>query len=87
MYNVLMGAKDKYYPKMASRLFGLLIIFSFLFVFATSAYADIVLKLVVVNPSDAEAQTMPVKVYLPKETKPDDVIEKGDLQVEILATA
>lgn len=60
---------------------SLLLSLSFLFIFTTSTYASIVLKLVVVNPSDEEVQVMPVKVYLPKETKPENVINKGDLKV------
>ena len=71
----------KYYPKMVKRLFTLLTIFSLLFILATPAFASIVLKIVVANPSDTESQTMPVKVYLPKETKPENVIEKGDLDI------
>jgi hypothetical protein len=33
-----------------------------------------------VNPADSE-QTVPIKVYLPLEVKPEDVIYKGDLEV------
>jgi hypothetical protein len=33
------------------------------------------------NPSETNTRKVPVKVYLPKEAKPEDVIDKGDLQV------
>ncbi len=46
----------------------------------TSAYAGITLRLVAVNPANSE-QTVPVKVYLPVETKPEDVLAKDDLEI------
>ena len=49
-------------------------------IFITTSYAGITLRLVAVNPADTE-QTVPVKVYLPMETKPEDVIYKEDLEV------
>ena len=39
------------------------------------------LKMVVANPSDTEARTIPVKSYLPKGVKPEDIIDKGNFQV------
>ncbi len=50
------------------------------FSFVPRAYASITLRLMAVNPSDSE-QTVPVKVYLPVEVKPEDVIYKDDLEV------
>ena len=41
--------------------------------------ADVVMKILVVNPSDTEAQTVPLNVHLPKEVSPKDIIEMGDL--------
>ncbi len=51
-------------------------------VWASFAYAQsIVLKVVAVNPSTEESQKAAVKVPLPKEVKPDDVLYKDDLQI------
>lgn len=44
------------------------------------AEAGITLRVVAVNPADNE-QTVPVKVYLPVETKPEDILYKEDLEV------
>lgn len=51
----------------------------FLFLF-TQAEASITLRLMAVNPAESE-QTVPIKVYLPVEVKPEDVIYKDDLEV------
>ena len=48
---------------------------------ATQAEASIVLKVIAVNPSQDQEQKASVKAYLPKETKPDEIIDKGDLEV------
>lgn len=50
------------------------------FYFITISYAGITLRLVAMNPADNE-QTVPVKVYLPMEIKPEDVIYKEDLEI------
>jgi len=76
-----MSTQAKYFINKVNKLFVCALIFFFFFILAPSAHASIVLKLVVVNPSDALAQTMPVKVYLPKEAKPEDVIDRGDLEI------
>ncbi len=47
---------------------------------AAQAAGSITLRLMAVNPADNE-QTVPIKVYLPLEVKPEDVIYKGDLEV------
>lgn len=55
----------------------------FLLLFCSSiaqAAGTITLRLMAVNPADSE-QTVPVKVYLPMEVKPEDIIYKGDLGV------
>ncbi len=39
------------------------------------------LRVVAVNPSKEKPQTVPIKIYLPKEIIPDDIIEMGDLKV------
>jgi hypothetical protein len=47
------------------------------------AHADgsITLKLVVANPSKGQAQKVPLKSFLPREIKPEDVIDKDDLDI------
>lgn len=62
-----------------------IILFTFLLLysltFAPVLQASVVLKLIAVNPSKEQTQKVPVKAYLPKETKPDDVVDKGDLDI------
>jgi hypothetical protein len=48
--------------------------------FITLSEAGIILRLMAVNPADTE-QSLPLKVYLPVETKPEDIIYKEDLEV------
>ncbi|MFA5092325.1 MAG: hypothetical protein WC543_00010 [Candidatus Omnitrophota bacterium] len=62
-------------------------IFSYLLLFLIcffsliqTSFAAITLRVMAVNPADTE-QTVPVKVYLPVETKPEDIIYKEDLEV------
>jgi hypothetical protein len=43
--------------------------------------ASIKLRVVAVNPSKEKPQTVPIKIYLPKEVIPDDIIEMGVLKV------
>ena len=59
-------------------LFFIFLIFSFF-----SAHADnsIILKLVVANPSKGQIQKVPLKSFLPREIKPEDVIDKDDLDI------
>lgn len=57
----------------------LLSVFCLLF-FNQISEASISLRVVAVNPADNE-QTVPVKVYLPVETKPEDILNKEDLEV------
>ncbi len=66
---------------MAKKITRILLVF--LWCFATVLYAQsaIVLRIVLVNPSKEEAQIVPVKVYLPKEVKSQDVLNKGDLDI------
>ena len=52
-----------------------------LLIFASAEAADTVtLRLMAVNPADSE-QTVPIKVYLPMEVKPEDIIDKNDLGI------
>lgn len=42
---------------------------------------SIKLRVVAVNPSKSKPQKVPIKIYLPKEVIPDDIIEMKDLKV------
>ena len=42
---------------------------------------NIKLRVVAVNPSAEKTQTVPIKIYLPKEVIPDDIIDMGELKV------
>ncbi len=42
---------------------------------------SIKLRVVAVNPSKTKPQKVPIKIYLPKEVIPDDIIEMKDLKV------
>ena len=42
----------------------------------------VVLKVVAINPSTDKPQTVPVRIELPQEVTPADVLEKGDLSLE-----
>jgi len=44
--------------------------------------AGIILKTMVVNPSKIKTQQAVLKAYLPKEAKPEDVVELGDLKID-----
>jgi hypothetical protein len=57
-----------------------LILFLLLFFSSAEAAGSITLRLMAVNPADSE-QTVPIKVYLPMEVKPEDIIYKEDLNV------
>jgi hypothetical protein len=49
---------------------------------AGEAECNIILKTVVVNPSKTKTQTALLKAYLPKEAKPEDIVDLGDLTVD-----
>lgn len=61
------------------KLVFLFFILSVLF-YLPFAQAGITMRLMAVNPATSE-QTVTLKVYLPLEVKPEDVIYKGDLEV------
>lgn len=42
---------------------------------------NIVLKALLVNPSQTQKKFLPFKAYLPQEVKPEDILEKGDLKI------
>jgi len=54
--------------------------FVFCLLFGAPAQAGITMRLMAVNPAESD-QTVSIKVYLPLEIKPEDVIYKGDLDV------
>jgi hypothetical protein len=65
---------------------GVALVFTFLlFCFSalllSQAQASITLRVVAANPSDEINQSVPIKVYLPMEVKPEDIIYKDDLGV------
>ncbi len=64
----------------ASRFFTCLFFIFCSILFFTLAEAGITMRLMAVNPADNE-QTVTLKVYLPLEVKPEDVIYKNDLEV------
>lgn len=61
-------------------IIGLLSVFCLLSS-VTRAYASITLRVMAVNPSEESSQPASIKVYLPMEVKPEDIIYKGDLEV------
>lgn len=52
------------------------------FAFCSTAFANIRMKVVAVNPSDTEYKTTEVKIYLPDEVTPGDILEEGELDIE-----
>ncbi|HQP91461.1 MAG TPA: hypothetical protein PLU24_02185 [Candidatus Omnitrophota bacterium] len=52
-----------------------------LFLIAAYAEASIVVRAVVVNPSSVQKKRVPFKSYLPKEIKPENIIDAGDLEM------
>ncbi len=47
----------------------------------TPAAKSIKLRIVAVNPSKDKTQKVPIRIYLPKEVIPDDIIDMGTMQV------
>lgn len=45
-------------------------------------WGSVILKMLVINPSDSQTQTVPFKTYLPRETKPEYIIDKEDLLID-----
>lgn len=59
-------------------------IFCLMFCFilpAVAEQANIIIKLVAANPSKGQTQKVTLKAYLPKESKPEDVVDAADLAV------
>jgi len=49
--------------------------------FTGEAYASMVIKMIVANPSATETKTVPVKAYLPKGVEPEHILDLGDFKV------
>lgn len=53
----------------------------FVFCAVTYAEANIVIRSLVVNTSASQKRKIPFKAYLPKEIKPENVVDAGDLEI------
>ena len=49
---------------------------------ATVERDPLTLRVVAVNPSAEKNRTVPVRIDLPQEVKPEDILDRGDLQVD-----
>lgn len=67
--------------KKSALLFYFLTFLLSYFLTLSSAQANIVLKLIAVNPSKVQEQKVSLKAYLPKEAKPENILSKDDLNV------
>jgi len=45
-------------------------------------WGSVILKMLVINPSKSQTQVVPFKVYLPRETKPEYIIDQEDLLLD-----
>jgi len=72
---------DKMAMKKGMRGLRVISVVLLLFFFTAQAYANIVIRALIVNPSEKDKRSVPFKSYLPKEIKPDNVVDKGDLDV------
>ena len=68
--------KLKYWMALAAAFF----FFAILCAYDAQA-ANIVIRAVVVNPSPSQKRTVPFKSYLPREIKPENVVDKSDLDI------
>ncbi len=65
-----------------------LIYLSLLFVYPSVSFCQVAdqepvtISVVAANPSKEKTQTIPVKIDLPQEVKPEDIFEKGELEVQ-----
>ena len=44
-------------------------------------YRSVVLKAIVINPSETQQREVPFKAYLPREAKPEHVLSRGELEI------
>ena len=47
-----------------------------------AAHADLKMRVVAVNPSESEYKSTDVKIYLPDEVTPGDIVDQGELSLE-----
>lgn len=45
------------------------------------SFANVVIKVIAINPSKDQTQRVPLKAFLPKEIKPENIVDKGDLEI------
>ncbi len=64
-----------------SKIKLLVVAFSLVFFCSAEAFASIVVRAVLVNPSATQKRIVPFRSYLPKEVKPDNVIDMGGLDI------
>jgi hypothetical protein len=67
--------------KIKSCTFSLITTIIFLCIFISQAYSSVILKSLVVNPSEKKTQKALLKAYLPKEATPQDILNLGDLKI------
>ena len=67
---------------MRKRWTGLILMMIMLCFLVREAECNITMKTLVVNPSKTKIQTATLKAYLPKEVKPEDIIDLGDLKID-----
>ncbi len=60
--------------------FWIITILSLMF-YTTLAEASIVLRAILVNPSASQKRKIPFKSYLPREIKPENVVDMGELEI------
>lgn len=66
---------------MAKIKYCLAIALIFIFLYPSICSANIILKLMSANPSKEQPQKVQIKAYLPKEAKPEHVIDKAELDI------
>jgi len=68
--------------RMSRRWWVLILVGTILCFLSGAAECGIILKSLVVNPSKTKTQKAVLKAYLPKEAKPEDIVDLGDLKVD-----
>ncbi len=82
--NILKELKNDMEIKMCKRDIPKILFFSLFAVFcllSAVAEANIVVRATVANPSQTERRKVPFKSYLPKEVKPENIVDMGDLSI------
>jgi hypothetical protein len=73
--------QTKYEVTMRKLIITLLLFTLHYALFTGEAYASMVIKMIVANPSATETKTVPVKAYLPKGVEPEHILDLGDFKV------